>query len=242
MREKAFIGFAGILVALSAEAVSPDSSYRVIVDRNVFALQPLTKQTEIQVPSEPLAKIIPTGVTTVLGRKLALFKVQPAAKSPQGAKEEAFTLAEGERAGEIEVVRIDENAGVITFRNRGNLIALSLEKDGAKPPSTPAPPPGNPALANAPVNMPLPVPNAPAYHTNAALRNLPIRQPPTAPALQANPAVQVNPAAPPAPQAAEKPLTPEEQIILMEIERERSKGQVQNGALPPLPPTRIAPQ
>lgn len=202
MREKAFIGVAGILVVLSADAVSPDNSYRVIVDRNVFALQPL-KQAEVQVQSEPLAKIIPTGVTTVLGRKLALFKVQPAAKSPQGAKEETFTLAEGERAGEIEVVRIDENAGVITFRNRGNLIALSLEKDGAKPPSTPAPPPGNPALANAPVTMPLPVPNAPVYHTNAALRNLPVRQPP------AVPAVQVNPAAPPAPQATQRPLTPE---------------------------------
>ena len=78
---------------------------------------------------------------------------------------------------------------------------------------------------------------APMYHTNAALRNLPTRHVPVPPALTPIAAPQDSTQA-----AQQKPLTAEEQMILMELERERSKGQVQNGSMPPLPPTPIAPQ
>jgi len=239
MWEKNSIGLAGLLLAFDAAALSADNPYQAILGRNVFALKPLTVQDETPATKEAPAKIIPAGLTTVVGRKVALFKVQFPPKPPQAAREESFILGEGERAGEIEVIRIDENEGTITFRNKGILIALNLEKDGAKPPNTPVAPPAGvppPIANNLGGPMPLPVPGAPVYHTNSALRNLPARQFPAPPAPTPTPP-QVPPQA-----TQQKPLTPEEQIILMELERENTKGQVQNGSLPPLPPTPVAPQ
>jgi len=237
MWEKFSIGSAGLLLVLNAGGIPLDNRYQAIVERNAFGLKPQTPLTQTNAPAPPADKIVPTGLTTILGRKMALFKVQSPGKPPQPAKEESFILGEGERAGEVEVMRIDEQVGTITFNNRGTVIAMNLERDGAKPPSTP------PAVAPQPVAAvpggappALPVPGAPIYHTNAALRNLPTRHVPVPPA----PTPMTAPADS-AQGAQQKPLTAEEQIILMELERERSKGQVQNGSLPPLPPTPIAP-
>ena len=229
-----------MLLVLNAGAISLDNRYQAIVERNAFGLKPPTPLTQTNAPPPPADKIVPTGLATVTGRKMAFFKLQSPAKPPQPAKEESFILGEGERAGEVEVMRIDEHAGTITFNNRGTVIAMNLERDGAKPPNTPPPAVGAPPVAGAPAGgapPALPVPGAPMYHTNAALRNLPTRHVPVPPAPTPITAPQDSTQA-----AQQKPLTAEEQIILMELERERSKGQVQNGSLPPLPPTPIAPQ
>ena len=236
---KILIGGLGVLlVGGNAKAIPEDNPYHEIPVRNVFKLNPLTTPPTNPPPKETPTTIVPTGLTDVVDRTVALFKLQYPARPGQPAKEESFILAEGQRVGNIEVIKIEKQAGAITFNNNGTMIRLTLEKDGAKIPNTPAtslagvPLPG----ANAPAPMPLPAPVQSPPVLNPNTKSIPMRH---QPALS-NP----NPAAVAAPQPApqQKPLSPEEQIILMELEREATKGQVQNGKVPPLPPTPIAPQ
>jgi hypothetical protein len=238
---KIVIGSLGVLlVGVNTEAIPVDHPYQDIPVRNVFKLNPLTAPPTNTLPQVTPTKIVPTGLTDCVGRTVALFKLQFPSTPGQPAKEESFILAEGQRAGDIEVIKIDKQAGAITFNNNGTIIRLTLEKDGAKIPNTPATPVAGVPVpgANAPAPMPLPgaVPVPPALSSNTAMKSIPTRH---QPAL-------TNPTPPtlavPQPTQQQKPLTAEEQIILMELEREATKGQVQNGKLPPLPPTPIAPQ
>jgi len=67
-------------------------------------------------------------------------------------------------------------------------------------------------------------------------------KPPALSALGANTTVPIQPAPPTQATSTSSRLSPEEQIILMEVEREKSKGAIQKGLLPPLPPTPLTPQ
>jgi hypothetical protein len=83
--------------------------YKAIPDRNVFKL---TEPPQVQPPSNPppvLPKITLTGITTILGRKLAVLRVQLPPLGGQPAKEESYMLAEGQRDGNIEVLQIDSD-------------------------------------------------------------------------------------------------------------------------------------
>jgi hypothetical protein len=138
--------------------------YQGIVDRNVFNLKPLPRPEDNLPPPEAPPKITLTGFTTILGDKRVLFKVQTAAKPPEKPKEESFILTEGQRDADIEVLEIDENAGVAKFNNHGTIQTLDLVNDGAKPaaapPPVPIPPTArlNPAFLGQNPNTPQPVP------------------------------------------------------------------------------------
>jgi len=131
---------------LSAD--SPANPYQGIVDRNLFNLKALPGPGDNLPPPDPPPKIILTGITTILGDKRVLFKVQAPAKPPQPAKEESYILTEGQRDGDIEVLEIDEKAGVAKFNNHGTMQTLDLVNDSAKLPGVPAaaagPPPPRP--------------------------------------------------------------------------------------------------
>jgi len=185
----------GCLAGASAHAIVPGNPYETIIAANVFhlvapAISPPTNQP-------PLPKIIANGIITILGKRV-LFKVQWPARPNEPAREQSYILAQGERAGGIEVLEIDENAATIKFNNNGTVMVLGLNKDAPKPSaiSTPV------VNTTAPIQPPSPV-QAPAESTS---------------------------------------LSPEEQIILMEVEREKNKAAVQKGLLPPLPPTPLTPQ
>jgi len=230
-----------ILVATATKGIVPDAPgnrYVGIADRNVFRLVAApTNQPVITQPEAPRAKIIPTGIITgYLGGKRALFKVQFPAKPPEPAKEKSFVLAEGQRDGDIEVLEINESLGTIKFSNQGTLMTLSLEKDGAKLPSTGAAPATVVGAPPNPVGYPVAQPP-----TNASLLTRTLRPiPPPQPTLNPTP-LQPTVSVPPAP-STERALTPEEHVIWMEVERERNKARIQNGTLPPLPPTPLTPQ
>jgi hypothetical protein len=272
------LGVAPLALCSSAHAVVSDS-YQSIINRNVFNLQ-APKTNEAPPPTNTaLPKIVPSGLTDITGVKQVIFKVQHPGQAPPSqhpgqppasSREESFILSEGQRAGQIEVIHIDEKAGLIRFNNAGTVQTLSLERDGAKPPTTPAqpmpatgvasagpgavPPPQLPG-SGVPSNSPPGLAQIPTTYPNMNTNLSAPRTPPTrslrvpaqgssyiAPGQTAPGTIQTGLPGQNQPGAPQPQLTPEEQMILMEVERERTKAAVQNGTAPPLPPTQLTPQ
>jgi hypothetical protein len=103
--------------------VSPADVYAPIVLRNVFGLNP-PAAANVR-PDDPPIKIMPNGIMSVFGQLQVLFKTG-VPKPGQPARENAYILGEGQRQDEIEVVHIDEAAGVVTFNNHGILQDIPL--------------------------------------------------------------------------------------------------------------------
>jgi hypothetical protein len=122
--------FAGTLLAMRAssqDANIPDGPFSSIVARNMFCLVPIPPAAPpVSDPVDPPPKITPTGIMTIFGRDQALFKASNMARPGQPSKEEAYVLSEGERQDDIEVVKIDHVDGVITFNNHGTVQELPL--------------------------------------------------------------------------------------------------------------------
>lgn len=234
-------------------AVTPNdlsSPYERIVGRNVFSLKPPTPppNPEDLVKKEPPPKIRLQGLTTILGRRQVLFKSQTPAKPGQPAKDESYVLSEGERQGEIEVVAIDENAGTVKFNNHGTVETLNMKDDadkpvlGAAPPTVTAPPGGVPRPVSGvptPVTVANPlVPTPGGVTTFGGGSGIPQRQiRGTTGTTGGLPAGLSNPSRTPH-ISEQQSLTPEQQIVVMEVQREHNKS---NPNFPPLPPTPYAP-
>ena len=161
--EKTLVCVAGAFVlcaVANARAIeSSGNPYQEIVARNVFALTnpPPPPRPEDNKPPPP--KITLTGITSILGKKRALMKVQTPAKPGAKQEEQSFILTEGQRDGEIEVLEIDEKAGTVKVNDFGTITNLSFENNGVKlasgpPPGPPGggPPPNAGAVPGAPGN------------------------------------------------------------------------------------------
>ena len=125
------LNLALLLVAacMSAAAVRADSDtpYATIIERNVFGLVPIPTNVPVD-PSTltPPPKITPNGIMTLFGKLQVLFKVAEPGKPGQPAKDESYTMSEGDRQNEIEVQKIDEAKAIITFNNHGVIQELPL--------------------------------------------------------------------------------------------------------------------
>lgn len=118
------------------DVVLPGNPYAVVVARNIFGLNPPPLVDPNATIVEPPVKIIPNGIMSIFGQLQVLFKV--AAKP--GGKDAAYMLTEGQRQDEIEVVKINEKAAIVTFNNHGIVQELPLV---VTPPSaTPSAPTG----------------------------------------------------------------------------------------------------
>ena len=117
-----------------------NNPYAPIVVRNIFGLNPPLPADADQ-PAEPPPKITPNGIMSIFGQLQVLFKVAGTAKPGQPAKDDSYILSEGQRQDEIEVVHIDEKAGLVTFNNHGTVQELSLVKANALALNTPMPSP-----------------------------------------------------------------------------------------------------
>jgi hypothetical protein len=211
--------------------------YESIPARNIFGLRPVE---QAQVTNQPpvLPKLILTGITTILGNKRVLMKELPPA-GPPGAtnREESLILTEGQREGPVEVLAIDEKAGRVRVNNSGTEMTLTFEIDGVKLAGTPppaAPVPGPPAaLPPGMTNPSLPAtPNLPTRHFPGRTPrvSVPGQAPEAAPGFNAGaaapePGAALPPtgAGPNPPTAATPPLdgfTPEEQQIILQLQRE----------------------
>lgn len=200
----------------------------------MFNLRPANPVTSLPTNTPPPPpNLTLTGITTILTRKCALLKaVLPGAKPGEQAKEESYILTEGQREGEIQVLRIDEQGGSVEVNDFGTILTLTFDKNGAKPSGPPgsiASPPGAPALANPGSGPTVPglrpgmriIPTRPPrmFATSAMSSPPPpagANAPPNAAGEVLSPAALVPPAASPAPPPqSEAQLTPENQLLLM---------------------------
>jgi len=119
-------------VALAGSQPLDGNPYAKIVVRNIFGLKPPIPPQSTE-PKSPPAKLILTGITTILGNKRALISAIPPARGGQSSKEEFYMLCEGQREGGIEVREINEKAGSVRVDGYGAEVTLTFDKDGAKP-------------------------------------------------------------------------------------------------------------
>lgn len=245
----------GLAWQISARAVTSDGQlnpYAAIVDRNVFNLKPVPPPPPPAPPPEAQpTKITLLGIVSGFGPKQVMFKT-PVGTPP---KETSFALGEGERAEDFEVIEINEIAGAVRIRNHGQEEALTLEKHGMKPAaSAPAVPgvPGVPRPGAPRIPTPIPTPGRPVtsgipvptggstvttFGSGTTTPARPLRVStsgtPGATGVAGRPITQA--------QDPQPTLTPEEQMVLMEINRAKYKKETDQGLMPPLPPTPITP-
>ncbi len=161
-RSQMMVGCAGwMLSATPLLALTPapvENPYEPIVTRNMFGLVPIPPVDPASlVPATPVPKITPNGIMTIFGKVQVLFKVQATPQAGQPAKEQSYTMCEGDRQDEITVQKIDEQAASITFDNHGTIQTLELSKT-VTPSGGPAPTTGG--GPRVPGTMPSAVPTA----------------------------------------------------------------------------------
>lgn len=264
---------AGLVLSAGAQAVTADadsssgSPYQAIVDRNVFGLRPPPPPPSPEANKPPPPNIILNGITTILGKKQALMKINLPPKPPEPAKEQAFILTVGQRDGEIEVLAIDEQAGMVTVNDYGTITNLTLKDNGPKtagggapagavpahgmipPPGgqVPAPFGGNPAFRSIPTMRPMrPLgmgtggAMSPAATTTAATTASPgiyTGGGATLSGFGSTPTTTAQPQQPAMPQ-----LSTEEVAAMMEVNREATKEDVLAGRVAPIPITPYTPR
>ncbi len=255
------------VVAGYADVNTAATPYQPIIDRNIFALKPPPPPPDPASEKPPPPKITLTGIATILGKKLALMKTPPEpVKQGESSKGEHFyTLTEGQRDGELQVVKIDEKAQTVEVTFGGSPFTLNFTDNGVKGSATTgAPPPsgnpfGQPGGIPSPTGgrpfppraMRLPTPNGspgapvPVGENQAPSSSAGIGGAPTVaangvalPGFGSNPTQNL-------PQNGIDPsvanMEPEAYAALLEVERERTKQQVLDGTMPPLPTTRYTP-
>jgi hypothetical protein len=128
----------------------PAHQYQAIVERNVFGLKAPPQEVIVQTNNPPAGpKLYLTGITTILGNKLAMMQAQFPGAQGQPPREQSLMLAEGQREAGIEVRRIDEVRKTVEVDNSGTIMPLTFEKDGLKTPAAP-PAPGATAAVTVP--------------------------------------------------------------------------------------------
>ncbi len=122
---KIAVGLAGLLslhASLHADdVVLPGNPYAPVVARNIFGLNP-APVVDPNASIDPPPKITPNGIMSIFGQLQVLFKVSGKA----GGKDTFYTLSQGQRQDDIEVTKIDEKNGIVTFNNHGSVQELPL--------------------------------------------------------------------------------------------------------------------
>jgi hypothetical protein len=130
-RERFACGCAFVISVLGTlqvdSAVVLDNPYEAIVVRNTFGLEPMPTNAPADVQSDdPPPKITPNGLMSIFGQSQVLFKVAAPAEAGQPPGDKSYVMSVGDRKDDIEVIMIDEKAGIITFNNHGRIQELPL--------------------------------------------------------------------------------------------------------------------
>lgn len=233
--------------------------YQKIVERNPFGLNPPAAPAPPPPPVEvPKPDVTLTGITSLLGRPKAYLMTKDAKGTP-----EYLSLSVGERVGSLEVLEIQQTEGKVKIRNAGREISLNFKDNGVKTASAPTPPPppgtpgapggapGSPGFRGAPT---VSIPGRPGVQgspgggstgTMSPTTTITLGAPPTG-GGDANQAVlrtiptrnmrtggSDEVTVPHPPQAN---MTAEESAVIMLIQQEANKKEIQQGSFPPLPP------
>ncbi len=117
-------GWQGVALA-GGPAQNP---YQAILERNVFGLRTPPPPPPPKPPPPP-PKIYLTGITTILGDKLALMEAMSVPKPGQPSREIPLMLAEGQRQDQIQVLKIDTKARKVEVNDRGTRVTLTFDKN-----------------------------------------------------------------------------------------------------------------
>jgi hypothetical protein len=227
-------------------APTTDNPYSPIVTRNAFGLVPIpVVDPATLAPPTPPPKIAVNGIMNVFGQMEVLFKVAQPAQPGQPPKEISYTMGEGERQDDITVIKIDEQAGVVTFDNHGQPQTLELSKAAASGGGVPVPA----ATAGAPQFKPNPAFAATTASGNGtttvgfgarAARNRAAVAGTDATTGATTGTATAGTKAAAQPAEAAQTLTPEEQIISIETQRAKmlDEGNPAAAILPPTPITK----
>ena len=200
--------------------VLPNNPYAPIVAHNIFHLNP--PKAADATDAAPPPKITPTGIMTIFGTRQALFTVDGVSKPGQPGKNESYILSEGQRQDDVEVTRINEKSGIVTFNNHGTVQEIPLVKAPVNAMPAPAVTPfdnrgGSPRFGNRR--------NRGGGDNSSGTDGTPNLR-----------AIQTRGAG--FGQQSQKALTPEAQIVAMEANRQLTADQPN---VPPLPPTPLTP-
>jgi hypothetical protein len=192
------------------------------------------------------------------------LKATPPPKPGEPAKEQSYTIAEGTKDGDIEVLEVDEKGGTVKVNNYGAVMTLDFDKNGVKVASAPPPPGGMPHPGG---NVPMPFPGG-VMPAGGGTVPRPMRLPtPTGGSAAISPGgfaptsagtmpaygnanavgggsvpisgaipVQVHTQTQPLNSAAAQ-MTAEQQFLLVEAERMRLQQSGADKVFPPIPPT-----
>ena len=134
---KISMGIAMVLAFVVGALADDANPYAPVVARNVFGLNPLVADV-VPPPQtvEPIVKITPNGIISVFGQVQVLFKV-----AEKTSREASYIFAEGQGNDGIEVIKIDQETGVITFNNHGLVQKLALRSVSVATGGVPSPQP-----------------------------------------------------------------------------------------------------
>lgn len=220
------------------ETASTQNPYTALVSRNVFGLVPIPPPpAPPEAPIDPPPKITVNGLMRLFGNTYqVLFKTPGKAKPGLPPKEESYVMGEGERNDDIEVKKIDADSGMVTFVNHGVVqecpLVLAQNTGPAAAPSAPGMAVGGPVPTLGPGGAGrfgrVPRPNKNVTSSGE------VAQQPQA-GLDAANANGLNSNA-----ANMENLSPEAQVIIMEVQREKMKSEGNPAAalFPPTPITR----
>jgi hypothetical protein len=226
----------GVLLSTGASAIVSDNSgpYNGIVERNVFNLHapPAAPNPADLIAKTPVPKVTFTGITTILGKKLAFLTI-PATKP--GSPPESMMLAEGQAQMGVEVKQIDDKAGIVKIINHEEPQTLDFDHDGAKPSG---PPPAAPIPT--PTAFPRPAMPPSGVQPGNVIRPLRSLQSRGGPSSGDNNNWGGGIGSANNAQGGSSSLSPEEQVALIEVQR--VKYQQENNPIGNLlPPTEMSP-
>jgi hypothetical protein len=130
----------GLIVAVAMLFFVPESvfagndgtnPYAVIAERNVFGLQapPTPQPAVVKSPELPLVNL--SGFVTIGDKTQAFLVIHPKdSEAPRGSRNCSPGLAEGEKWGSVELVRMDEAAELVEILNAGIPMTLTMKANG----------------------------------------------------------------------------------------------------------------
>jgi len=268
---KTFCVIPALAVAVQCFWVAPGAwanPYSAVAERNIFGLKdPPPPPAEPEPEPEPPPNVKVVGITTLMGIPRALVKVQVPAKPQQPAKEDSYIMVAGGPAqGGVEVLEIKDSNDLkdvkVKIRVGGKESWMALDKDTPKAaPAVAAAAGGNPAQVAAAqaAAQKLAAARAAAAAANPGANpgnGIPTRPVRTAQGGPANAMGYAGGVPGYTPGAAlqtgttqqkrqamvhDYGLSREEQVILIEANREMTIEDVALGDMPPLPPTEMTP-
>jgi hypothetical protein len=209
-------------------------------------LNPPTPVDTTVADATPPPKITPNGIMSIFGQLQVLFKVAGTAKPGKPAVDDDYILSEGQRQDDIEVVKIDEKAGSVTFNNHGTVQELPLAStvpDSSGPVAGANPAPTATSLQPTPGGgTGFGERGGRTYGRTYGGRNGSYGN--NAGNSSSSTGVNGDLGSSPyirQPQMGQNAMTAEESIAITEVGRAATQNLVNNGDSPPLPPTDLTP-